>query len=240
MPICKLCTEDKKLIKAHIVPRAFFLLPPPTQDAAKAISDNDHPKRVRDGIYDMEILCGECDGKLGLLDQHAAEHLLQKGTTGKVELGRTTFGHFYETADPEILRKFVASVAWRASISNHYFFRVVKLGRYEELIRGALLGINDLDPIDVVLGEFDKDGAAMLNPHRTRFGDINFWVIYASKFIFYLKVDQGRCPPDFTAYKLQKDQKVAAVLRSWMESRERDVMVGLARRNPNAFRRPNL
>ena len=240
MPICKLCQQDRKLIKAHIIPKAFFDLPPPDEDAAKiiAMSEEHHPKKTREGVYDMEILCGDCDGKLGLLDQHAAEHLLQRGPTGEIGIGSTAFGHFYKTADAETLRMFVASVAWRASISGHYFFQAVKLGRYEDVIRGALLGKNDLGPIDVLLGEFDKDGVAMLNPHPTRIDQINFWVIYASKFIFYLKADQRACPADLQTYKLQKGKDVAAVVRSWMESKERPVIVKMAKRNANAFRPP--
>ena len=40
-----------------------------------ALSD-DTPKKIRTGVDDEHILCEQCDGKLGVLDQYAAEVLI--------------------------------------------------------------------------------------------------------------------------------------------------------------------
>lgn len=158
MPTCKLCGNDRKLIDAHIIPRAFWRLPPAGEDAAKILSNSKgvHPRRMLEGVYDPNILCGECDGQLGKLDQHAAESLLH-ARPDNIKGFRQLMGRRYEEADPARLRLFIASVAWRAPISHQTFFARVSLGPYEELIKRALQqGINN-SRVECVLGEFDKE-----------------------------------------------------------------------------------
>lgn len=60
---CKLCNQNKKLVKAHIIPERFFksikISEKPLQIyAAKA---GTYPKRSHIGLYDPHILCYECE-----------------------------------------------------------------------------------------------------------------------------------------------------------------------------------
>ena len=109
-------------------------------------------------------------------------------------------GRYYDEADPERLKAFVASIAWRAHHSSHYFFQPVNLGPYSDTIRDALLGAGDFEGIEVILSEFDKDDGSMLNPRPTRFDGINFWLFYTSRFTFYVKLDRRSVLPPLDAF----------------------------------------
>jgi hypothetical protein len=155
MPICKLCHYDRRLIDAHVIPRAFWQLPGPGEGAAKILSNTTgtFPRRTRIGVYDSSILCAECDGELGKLDQHAAEMLLQNQPTELFHLAELC-GRRYEHADTAMIYRFIVSVAWRASISTQPFFRRVRLGPYERSARHVLLeGAYDPDIVCSVNGQ---------------------------------------------------------------------------------------
>jgi hypothetical protein len=239
MPICRLCEQERRLVKAHIVPEAFYDLPDLRDGVTKILSNTlgYHPKKMRNGIYDENILCGRCDGELGKLDQHAAEQLLQIGPSRA--LG--TYVNYYESADPEKLHAFIISVAWRASVSRHQFFKSTTLGEYEALLH-TMLRTGDFsdERVQTLIGEFDTSHSAILNPHKTRSGDdrIRFWVIYANRFIFYVKTDKRRTPEEFGQYVLTKGRIVTSIVRSFTDSKEFPLLKKLATLNQGAFNKP--
>ncbi len=240
MSICKLCGNDRPLIKAHIIPESFWSLPPTGEEAAKIISSKkgSHPKRTLTGVYDTELLCERCDVSLGQLDQHAAECLLRSDNFEEAQTSERPFARIYRDADPLKVQRFILSVAWRASISNHSFFERVSLGPYEEAIKGFLLNKIEAETgIEVMLGEFDKADPATLNPHATRFDKIRFWLIYANRFILYVKTDKRVTPNSLNECIIRKGRPVVSIVRSFDQSKELPVLQNLVRANPHAFRR---
>ncbi len=79
--ICKLCDKEKKLIRAHIIPESFY-----SKGHKKLYADDlIYEKKMPKGLYDTEILCGECDNKIGKLDGLAKKILMdKKGVTSFV------------------------------------------------------------------------------------------------------------------------------------------------------------
>ena len=78
---CKGCGEDKKLIKAHIIPEAFFMGLRFGNDEVPLIisgKSGEHPKRSPIGEYDKNILCHDCEGVFQKLDDYGARVLLEK------------------------------------------------------------------------------------------------------------------------------------------------------------------
>lgn len=78
---CKLCGENKKLIKAHVIPKAFFnTLLDSDDDFLKVISSKKgiREKISRMGIYDKHILCDTCEQKFGPLDDYGFKVLIQQ------------------------------------------------------------------------------------------------------------------------------------------------------------------
>ena len=112
MGICRLCGEEKPLIKAHIVPAPFW--PNATSGMPKLLTNTEgiFPRRAPIGVYDEEILCRTCDQTLGILDQKAAENLLQAKPVPLFGSARD-IGYHYPNYQSDDLLSFVASVAWR-------------------------------------------------------------------------------------------------------------------------------
>ena len=56
--ICRGCNQDKKLVKAHIIPESFFRGLRGEKEPAKILSNRKdfYPKKSPIGIYDTEIL----------------------------------------------------------------------------------------------------------------------------------------------------------------------------------------
>lgn len=188
MAICNLCKKDKRLVKAHVVPEPFW--PSSESGTPKLLSNIEgaHPKRSPIGVYDEGILCETCDNSLGQLDQHAVERLLRSQARKALMDDHNCIGYQHEYACPETVRKFIASVAWRASISTHPFYSRVKLGPYQEMIGNALRDGTALDhSTHAVLGEFDNPIGGFLDPHWIRMDGVRVWLIYAGRFIFYQK-----------------------------------------------------
>lgn len=230
---CRLCLEERQLIKAHIIPRAFW---PLDECTPKVLSNNSgiYPSRSPQGVYDPDILCGKCDAELlGPLDQHAAKALLRGKR--KVLSFRGMAIRQYPEAEAAKIRVFVASVAWRASISKHRFFARVKLARYEDVIRQMIMGVQtEQGSIEIAIAEFDG-AQGILDPHQTRFDGVRFNLIYADRFVFYIKTDRRPCPEFLVEGLVRPERPVITIPRSWYQSKERDLMQRIARSHPKAF-----
>lgn len=230
---CRLCLEERDLIKAHVIPRPFWPLDGGTP---KLLSNKSgvYPARSPQGVYDPGILCQSCDAEtLGRLDQHAIETLL-RGEPRAVDPS-VAIGNQYPEADPQSIYLFAASMAWRASVSRHDFFAKIKLGPYEEIIRQMIREPNNrTDAVEVVIAEFEP-GTPFLDPHQTRFDSVRFNLIYANRFVFYIKTDKRPCPAHLEVAALSNKRPVTTVRRLWHESKERAVMQSIVRQHPSAF-----
>jgi len=69
--ICKLCKQDKKLIRAHLMPDSLVSrVVDKTKEGLKSIDLRDGTTKIRQTLEaDKEILCGKCDSYLGLYDE---------------------------------------------------------------------------------------------------------------------------------------------------------------------------
>jgi hypothetical protein len=64
MPICKLCGADTRLVKAHIIPEAFYRDIKDQRDAPLRMLGTDadeYVRRSQTGEYDGEIVCRDCE-----------------------------------------------------------------------------------------------------------------------------------------------------------------------------------
>ena len=218
---CKLCGQPKPLVKAHIIPRAFYAVSQGRGGNGRIISDAEghRPQRSPVGIYDKSMLCAKCDGYLGQFDQHAVEVLLATSTATPIFCGESIVGKRYDAADPDKILRFVASVAWRASHCNHEFFRNVRLGRYEGNIKKLLQGTLVFgDEIGCLMSEFDSKHVPLLNPQSTRFWNVRFWIIPANRFMFFLKTDRQAMPNSFSRFSIRSGSPVVSLIRSWQGS----------------------
>ncbi len=153
--ICKLCLNEKPLIKAHIIPNFLY----------KEIFNDDHflyevdssslrnRKKLYTGYFDKNIVCKECDGNI----IGSYEHYASKSVFGKIgaenivyrEYGNGIKDYFYTNIDYTKFKLFLLSMLWKASVSNLSYCKRVNLGvMHEEAIRLMLLNSNPKDTLD--------------------------------------------------------------------------------------------
>lgn len=173
MKQCRLCKEEKKLIKtSHIIPD--FLHEELYDEKHRIIKF--HPDELKkenpkistppSATYEGNILCAECDNKvIGKYESYVSKLLKNDFNDSKKAICQEKFNELKEkiievsNLDYKNLKLFLLSILWRSSISSKSEFTQVNLGPYEEKIRVQLYnGIVANDEIQVSIIKFNKDG----------------------------------------------------------------------------------
>ena len=139
---CKLCLEEKPLIgKSHIIPRQFFHKMsedvikgfgkvPHGEKVNRIYSKDARSKQTQSGIHVPDILCGECEQKLGEFDNYAQTLLLKDKPTKKEGfVSSSPLVSLWEIKNFEYnkLKLFFLSVLFRSHVCNHDVFKDVDL-----------------------------------------------------------------------------------------------------------------
>ena len=142
---CRFCNQEKHLIEAHIVPKWAYKLSGRDKQNRHVLHNASKPYPIKSpiGVYDKNILCGECDRQIGEYDEYGKDILTKTIPNHKRE-------GFFEITDADYdyprLKKFFISILWRASISSQEAYNKVQLGPYEEtakeIIQGSKIGNN--------------------------------------------------------------------------------------------------
>ncbi|MEO1241006.1 MAG: hypothetical protein AAFX54_03785 [Pseudomonadota bacterium] len=229
--ICKFCREETELISAHIIPKSFYDIKD-NNFSLKIITDMDghFPKRSQTGVYDKEILCKKCDNNFGLLDQYATENFLRAKNVAELRDGNVAIARSYKDTEQSKIFDFALSILLRASWSKTVFFHRVMLGPYQELLENYFRNEEELSSaVDIIVAEYDEK-VPLMDPHRTRLDGVNFWSLYANRFIFYIKVDSKKIPEDFCGTSIRTSPSLLTIVRQWRGSKQREVMQAVARR----------
>ena len=76
VPTCRFCkSPDKKLIKAHIIPRSIFKLVKKDENYSVYFEARQEGVRTdfkQAGLYDENILCAECEARFSNWDAHGS------------------------------------------------------------------------------------------------------------------------------------------------------------------------
>ena len=141
--ICKFCGKEKKLIKAHIIPRNFYLAR--KNDKYWCInSKTGEYTYQQQGGYDSNILCGDCDNNiLGEFDKEGYRVLFgdfNKYQYVQIHPKYKIYQLDNSNFDYTKLRKFFISILWRASISQLEEWSNINLGGYERKALNILKG----------------------------------------------------------------------------------------------------
>lgn len=232
--LCRGCGEDKKLIKSHAIPEAFFKSmisggkPPQLMSDASGV----HPKKSPIGVYDNGILCRDCEDKFQIMDDYA-QNLLLKNEKEHEEIvhKNKVIGYEIKSINTSLLRQFFIGVLWRASISTHDYYKKVNLGSYEKIARELIWTSSpgDKDEFSFVLAKFsDKTiGRIMLDPHRDRWHGINYYRFYMFGYIVYIKVDKQKTPNNFKKFNPDERGSLIMVGRDIYSSKELPVIVSI-------------
>ena len=162
MGICKLCNEERKLIKkSHIISKFMYQdlydkNNKPYKFSPNLMALGDHRKlRPSSGEYDSDLLCEKCDNVvIGKYEYYASKALYG----GKLPINESpVFNNYINLQDVEFIhckninynkfKLFLLSILWRASISKRNLFSDVDLGIHEDTIR-KMIFLNNPKNID--------------------------------------------------------------------------------------------
>ena len=215
---CKLCQEEKGLIKAHIIPRAFY---PSTDDPDETMyvlsSDkDDYPKKVRIGFYDQNILCAECEKKFNDWDTHGA-YVLKHTTLHPVSLDgkfyfKGEYNQFFQIREFEYdkLKMFFVSLLWRAMASElPMFASVATSDEHMRRLSGYILDgtIPGVDEYSVIVSKYSQDAVqAHRSPIVRTMDGVRFQEFCFYGYVVYIKLSNRPVSESFAFYVLSPDR----------------------------------
>jgi len=155
MSICKLCLQDKKLIKkSHIIPDFLYRHSGMYNEQHKIYSftlsdllDGKKTRMISTGEYEGNILCAECDGNIIGSYENYVQKLLFGGLTEEpLPICHSYFNDkgeklvICENVDYKSYKLFLLSLLWRMSISSRQIFTNIKVDTdQEEELRKMIL-----------------------------------------------------------------------------------------------------
>lgn len=232
--ICKLCNQDHKLIKAHVIPESFFRPLRAEEKSPLLISAGNYIKRAPIGVYDKTILCEACEKRFGTWDDYAQSLLLQDFQNAHtLKNGNDIYGYVFDNFDYDKLKLFFISVLWRASISTLKFYENVQLNVFEEVAKDHIQNNNPgtIDDFSVMLAYFDElEGRRIiLNPQQTRIENVNYYQFYLTGFIAYIKVDKRQTLGHQRKFIMSQGSELPIVRRPFDSSDERKLLSRMAK-----------
>lgn len=151
---CKFCGQEKKLIKAHIIPKKFYL----GIKEDRCLSINSKTGRYafqQQGGYDSNILCADCDNHiLGEFDKEGYRILFGDFSKYKYVQVHPQYKIYQidnDNFDYVKLRKFFISILWRASVSKLEEWSNINLGSYEKKAYEILKGEREYNELFKIL-----------------------------------------------------------------------------------------
>lgn len=224
--LCKYCGKNATLIDAHVIPAGFFRR---LRDGGETPillrnSNQAYPKRAPNGVYDPTILCAECEPRFGDWDAYAQAMLTDDGHNARVlEVGHRIVGYEIDEWRYDWLKLFFVSVAWRASVSSHPFFKAVRLGPYEATAKMLLDSREPGCPeqLPITLARFnDPPGRAIINPDVRRIEGINYIRFYLGRYVGCVKTDKRPVPPLLSSFVMAPGGPLRIIGREFGESAE--------------------
>jgi len=199
--ICKGCYADKQLVKAHIIPESFFRDLRADEKTLLLISNRAgvHKKKAPIGVYDETILCRECEDRFEHIDDYAAKVLVNNDGIEKIRSNGEVTAYRLNEVDTDLIKLFVISLLWRASISRQDFYKKVNLGPLEQKAKDLVWegSTGNRHDFSFVLAKFDdteKISKVILEPHSERWFGRKYYRFYIASYVLYVKVDSQNTP----------------------------------------------
>ena len=231
---CKGCNENKKLIKAHIIPESFWVGLRDGDSPPKLMTDKKcvYPKRLPIGVYDKNILCRDCENKFQSLDDYGQQLLLRdESKQEKLTHNGNVAGYKIEKYDYNLLKLFFVSILWRASVSTHDFYDKIDIGPFEDTEKQLIWDCSAGDPEDFscFLAKFTDEniGKLFLDPHRERRDGINYYRFYLYGYVLYIKVDKRPTPDFFKPFAIKNNEPLIIIGRDINRAKEYPVILNI-------------
>jgi hypothetical protein len=236
---CRLCDQERELVRAHAIPESFFRVLRSEGEIPLLVSNakDPFPKRAPIGVYDNGILCGECERKFGHVDNYASEILINRfEELFKPVVHGDRIALQAEGVDQELLLRFLVATLWRASVATHQFYRRVRLGKYEIEARRAIdLASSMSDSFAAVLSSWPAPSGdvfsahGLMDPFQERWDGVNAYRLYLGRVVAYIKVDRRPFAYPLSDLTLGRHEVLSIVQRDFETSKDFAVMAKAAR-----------
>jgi hypothetical protein len=221
--ICKLCHQDKKLLKhSHIIPDFAY----------KGIYDEKHQiyygnfinpdkgKLIPSAPYDKNILCRECDGDIiGRLDHYASLALYGNNPSYKkikILKIKSPNGPDYlhiENIDYRFFKLFILSVLWRASVSKHPIFKNIDLGKFEGeigemILKGDPKDFSKFKTCLILADKHEKLNTEMVSEPRKISSSSPFYIFFINRLFYLINLSDDNNNEIFDIYGLKENNTI--------------------------------
>lgn len=191
---CKFCGDYKDLCDAHIIPKVFFRQMDGYGSAIYSLGQVHYPKNIKVGYKDHTILCADCDNKIGILDNYGQRvllHMIPERELAICDRNNIQKASIVRDYNYDLLKAFVISLLYRASITRLPEFKLVSLGdKYETLAKHY---INK--PLNIPINYFEfvlfrvSNNIGNLNPATSRIKGLRHYEFPLLNYKFIIKVD---------------------------------------------------
>lgn len=235
---CKFCGNESALIKAHIIPAAFFRRIRQGKKALELITNRagEYKKKSQIGVYDQTIVCSECEAIWHGWDNYVQQLLAEEPLNGLARYhGNQKICYVVDNYEYSKLKLFFISMVWRASVSSHKFFSRVSLGEFEDIAKQHIVKSNpgDSEDFSVVLSKFNHPLAkGTLDPHMYENSDVNYIRFYLASYMADIKVDHKPTPMQLSKLAINQNSPLYIICRNFLESKELNLMKKLVGISP--------
>lgn len=230
--VCRFCGRCRPLVKAHIIPAAFFRAIGTGKDAPILISnrsDSPHPKRIPIGPYDRGILCDTCERRFDQVDAYGTKtllHTLRGAALKPLQRDGHVYGFEADGIDQELLLRFFVATLWRAAVSTLPIFHRVRLNeRHEALAKEAVTTSTLSSDFGAVLAAFfsptgQSESIGWADPIRQRSEGVNCYRFYFGPYHAQIKVDQRPFTGPFLVASLGRWSRLGIIRRDFKNSKD--------------------
>jgi len=189
---CSNCGSDA-LIKAHLIPRAFCVEVQTGKSHAASVTKDGNFVVNQSGVWDRNILCNKCDGRLGDYEQYAHRVAQEIRSSGSSTVGKTKI---VAGVDNIKILRFCAGILYKYSLTTKANGRI-DLGRYQEVLRTFIFDPSspvpsELDALIVRPLRYDNDTGvfAYRAPAPDRQNGVNVFRMMMGGLIFIVQLDK--------------------------------------------------
>ena len=230
---CKFCGNDKRLIKAHIIPEGFFRRQRLGRAPLKLITNKagEYGKKRPVGEYDKTTVCKDCENIWREWDDYAQKLLAEEPLNGQARYhDGQKIAYIVKDFDYKKLKLFFISILWRASVSNQPFFSRVSLGSFEKMAKDFIANNNpgDSEDFSVILSKFchPLGKQSIMDPYqyKNKKTGVNYYRFYLAGYVADIKVDHKPTPMPLSQITISENKPLYILCRDFRKSKELNLM----------------
>jgi hypothetical protein len=197
---CKLCGKQKKLIKAHLMPKFLF-----KELYVGFLQPSPYPQKTQTGPYNSKILCAECDNSvINVYEDFASDTLFPRVEDSLlspiIEMKKGVYS-LKNKADYRKIDLFFISILCRESISSETLCNKSILGTYQDYAKQAILNENFNYRkyfLITILHHHDSEDLRFFLSKKRRIEGRAFYILIIGFYMVLIKCDKQKNAAGFS------------------------------------------